>query len=403
MFSVQDSYRVTNLSEYICSQNLDQSRLLLSTSFITDFIPHLPHFNITMGQKSTSMRKSSEKLLNAGSNPFMFKTDKPGAPVVYMFTPRLSPYEGYRERLYMPQEILATGSLCEVYSELCRQIYEFDKGRGFTMPIESETDIYLSITLYEETTPMWRKNPKNKELAKKIRGLRKPKCLIGWMLENYDWQKELIERFWNFPRMKDDGSAIVLPWYTLQVEYKSGARGQIYKDFLADFQWRGITLDEFISGREDKDSRFGLENRDSGVDLTSLVWDGDMLESDGLVIVRDEEPPAGDEDGVKGDGYICSSGRVPARLIDITEDVPGMEAVSRYGVLVSEAANPFSDEMALIDFDSILDGHESVIAGTVMEDFGGPMPAKDLEIDYSWADFEVGSRDALIDVFGEED
>ncbi|KAI5845134.1 hypothetical protein DFP73DRAFT_43687 [Morchella snyderi] len=159
---------------------------------------------------------------------------RPGDAIMFTFTPRsylMFLSKNYVETLDVPPEIADSGSAWVIYRHLCGLIHKHERAMGlFAESWEEETDIYLWIKPYEE--PIVERDM-NGVLQRSIRkATKKPSRLKGralfvqWMMENSDWQEQLVLHYWNLPRKGFRGETL-LPWFTLEVEYREGARKRL--------------------------------------------------------------------------------------------------------------------------------------------------------------------------------
>lgn len=155
---------------------------------------------------------------------------KPGAVIKFTFTPRsylMFLSKNYVETLNVPLEIVGSDSAWVIYRHLCGLIHKHEQAMGlFAESWEKETDIYLWIKPYEE--PIVERDMNGvlqrriRKATKKPSRLRRRTLLVQWMMENSDWQEQLVLHYWNLPRKGTRGETL-LPWFTLEVEYREGA------------------------------------------------------------------------------------------------------------------------------------------------------------------------------------
>lgn len=126
--------------------------------------------------------------------------------------------------LTIPPSVVNSDNICTLYHELCRRIYTDEKANKSTSPGGTANDICIWIKPYAEIRI--ERNIHGIEQRKIVKGaaggtrLRGRMLLVKWMLDNSDWQEQLATRFWNLPK-QGVGRDVTLPWFMLEVEYKT--------------------------------------------------------------------------------------------------------------------------------------------------------------------------------------
>ncbi|KAH0612858.1 uncharacterized protein H6S33_009238 [Morchella sextelata] len=276
---------------------------------------------------------------------------RPGAAIKFTFTPRgylMFLSKNYVETLDVPLEIVGSDSAWVIYRHLCGLIHKHEQAMGlFAEPWEKETDIYLWIKPYEE--PIVERDM-NGVLQRRIRkATKKPSRLRGrtlfvqWMMENSDWQEQLVLHYWNLPRKGIRGETL-LPWFTLEVEYREGARKRLcnkhHEDFCAIEAAEGgygcsMVTNGSINKSMSENPRALGEDLEIGLELvvetatvliTSLTEDGsssslsieDSLNTSRRPTTPGNEESITDENAILlGDGLMIGSGKVSVKSVEI--------------------------------------------------------------------------------------
>ncbi|KAH8155585.1 uncharacterized protein LAJ45_00595 [Morchella importuna] len=280
---------------------------------------------------------------------------KPGAAIKFTFTPRsylMFLSKNYVETLNVPPEIVSSDSAWVIYRHLCGLIHKHEQTMGlFAESWEKETDIYLWIKPYEE--PIVERDMNGvlqrriRKATKKPSRLRGRTLLVQWMMENSDWQEQLVLHYWNLPREGTRGETL-LPWFTLEVEYREGARKRLcnkhHEYFCAIEAAEGGYGCSMVANRSINksmsrnpralqlggDLEIGLELavETTTVPKTSLTEDGSsgsfsIEDLDSLYTSREPTTPGSEESITDdnaillGDGLMTGSGNVSVKSVDI--------------------------------------------------------------------------------------